>query len=156
MSTEHESNNPVSDLDLTQFDETYAEAPIEERDSEPPDGKFQVSIEKVDLTRSQAGNPILKWMLRILGPTCEGRVLWRNNVIVSRENVKWLKNDLFVCGLKLEKLSDLAQHLAELLDVKLEVTKRTQGEFTNVYFNRRIVTEDAPAAGGGLTGDIAF
>ena len=33
-----------------------------------------------------------------------------------------------------------------LLDVKLEVTKRTKGENSNVYFNRRIVL-DGPATG---------
>ena len=49
---------------------------------------------------------------------------------------------------------DLNERVHELLDVKLEVTKRTKGENENVYFNRRIVLDDAPAAGAD-PGEIA-
>ena len=52
------------------------------------------------------------------------------------------RTDLHTCGLELEKLSDLPNHLRRLLNVKLEVTKRTRGENENVYINRRIVLED--------------
>jgi len=39
---------------------------------------------------------------------------------------------------QLPKFSELPQHLDALLDQTLEVTKRTKGEYSNVYFNRRI------------------
>ena len=110
-------------IDLTSFDEEYASAPVEDR-SEPPDGKYQVNVEKVELTRSkEKGDPMLKWQLRILGPSQQGRMLFRNNMIVTPDNIKWLKNDLALCGLLLDKLSDLPNQLERLLDVKLEVTK---------------------------------
>ncbi len=132
------------DIDLTQFDEDFAEAEVEERDFEPiPDGKYQVNVERVELTRAQtSGKPMLKWTLRIIAPRFRGRLLWRNNVMATRENIKWLKTDLHTCGLDLEKLSDLPANLEKLIGVKLEVTKRTRGENENVYFNRRIVLED--------------
>jgi hypothetical protein len=63
-------------------------------------------------------------------------------MLVSAENIKWLKNDLHACGLELEKLSDLPANLEKLLDVKLEITKRTRGDNESIYFNRRIVTDD--------------
>ena len=134
----------MSDLDLAQFDDDFAEAPVEEREfDEIPDGKYQVNVEKVELTRAQSsGNPMLKWTLKILGPRLAGRLLWRNSVMASKENLKWLKTDLHTCGLQIEKLSDLPARLGDLLDVKLEVTKRTKGENENIYFNRRIVVED--------------
>ena len=134
----------MSDLDLAQFDDDFAEAPVEEREFEDiPDGKYQVNVEKVELTRAQSsGNPMLKWTLKILGPRLAGRLLWRNSVMASKENLKWLKTDLHTCGLDLEKLSDLPANLEKLIGVKLEVTKRTRGENENVYFNRRIVLED--------------
>lgn len=134
----------MSDLDLAQFDDDFAEAPVEEREFEDiPDGKYQVNVEKVELTRAQSsGNPMLKWTLKILGPRLAGRLLWRNSVMASKENLKWLKNDLHTCGLEVEKLSDLPARLGDLLDVKLEVTKRTKGENENIYFNRRIVVDD--------------
>ena len=94
------------DIDLTQFDEDFAEAEVEEREFEPiPDGKYQVNVERVELTRAQtSGNPMLKWTLRIIAPRFRGRLLWRNNVMATRENIKWLKTDLHTCGLSLEKI----------------------------------------------------
>ena len=142
--TQDYDTTDMTDLDLAQFDDDFAEAPVEEREFEDiPDGKYQVNVEKVELTRAQSsGNPMLKWTLKILGPRLAGRLLWRNSVMASKENLKWLKTDLHTCGLEIEKLSDLPARLGDLLDVKLEVTKRTKGESENIYFNRRIVVED--------------
>ncbi|MCE9636547.1 MAG: DUF669 domain-containing protein [Planctomycetes bacterium] len=143
----HESSNghvPAGKaIDLTQFDDEFAEAPIEERAfEEVPDGKYQVNVEKVELVHAKtSGNPMLRWELKIVAPHSQGRVLFRHNVLATRENLKWLKNDLHICGLDLEKVSDLPSRMNALLDVKLEVTKRTKGENSNVYFNRRIVLD---------------
>lgn len=146
--------------DLSQFDDAFADARVENREFDPiPDGKYQVNVEKVEITTARSsGNPMLKWTLRILAPRCSGRILWRNNVMASRENLRWLKNDLHVCGLDLSKLSDLPTSLDRLLDVKLEVTKRTRGDNESVYFNRRIVLDGGATTAGhnnghGITGD---
>ena len=130
-------------FDLTQWDDDYINAPIEDREFESvPDGKYQVVVDRVELTKSQnTDNTMLKWKLKVLGPNHGGATLWRNNVIATKSNVQWLKNDLHVCGLDLNKLSDLPANLKRLLDVKLEVTQKTKGENVNVYINRRIVTE---------------
>lgn len=149
-------------MDLAQFDDDFVSADVEEKDFEAvPDGKYQVKVDRVELTRSEtSGNPMLKWALKILGPTHKGRLLWRNNVIASKDNVKWLKQDLYTCGLQMDKLSDLPGKLETLLDVGLEVTKRTKNEFENIYFNRRIVLSDedaaAPAAGHDVDDMIPF
>ena len=141
----------VPAVDLSQFDEDFAEAPIEDREFDPvPDGKYQVNVDKVEITTAKtSGNPMLKWTLRVLAPRFRGRLLWRNNVMATRENIRWLKNDLHVCGLDLQKLSDLPSRLEDLLDVTLEVTKRTKGDNENIYFNRRIVLDPGAAAAGG-------
>ncbi len=149
-------------MDLAQFDDDFVSADVEEKDFEAvPDGKYQVKVDRVELTRSEtSGNPMLKWALKILGPTHKGRLLWRNNVIASKDNVKWLKQDLYTCGLQMDKLSDLPGKLETLLDVGLEVTKRTKNEFENIYFNRRIVLSDedaaAPSAGRDVDDMIPF
>lgn len=134
----------AEDFDLAQLDNEYDEAPVEERDfDEVPDGKYQVKVEKAELTRSQtSGNPMLKWTLKILGPKCAGRYLWRNNVIAS-DNLKWLKTDLHTCGVVLVRLSELQSRLNDLLDITLEVTKKTKGESESIYINRRIVIDDS-------------
>lgn len=149
-------------MDLAQFDDDFVSADVEEKDFEAvPDGKYQVKVDRVELTRPEtSGNPMLKWALKILGPTHKGRLLWRNNVIASKDNVKWLKQDLYTCGLQMDKLSDLPGKLETLLDVGLEVTKRTKNEFENIYFNRRIVLSDedaaAPSAGHDVDDMIPF
>jgi hypothetical protein len=136
-------------FELAKFDGDYAAAEVEKR--EPvPDGKYQVNVERVELTRSRtAGNPMLKWTLRILNGPHEGRCLWRHNMIVSPDNLKWLKTDLDRCGVAIEKLSSLGENLHRLLDIKLEVTKRTREENENVYLNRRIALAEVYEAAAG-------
>lgn len=132
---------PVDETDLYDLDAPYEEAQAPEGDFEAvPEGKYQVRVERADLTRAKStGNRMLAWELEILGPAFAGRKLWRNNMMVTAENLKWLKRDLVTCGLKLEKLSDLPSHLGELLDIRLEVTLKYRDEDDyNVYFNKRI------------------
>lgn len=150
METTGYPQNENEEIDLSQFDDDYDSAEVEDREFDAvPDGKYQVIVERVELSRAKSsGNPMLKWTLKILAPTHAGRLLWRNNVMASKENIKWLKNDLHTCGLELEKLSDLPERLNDLLDLTLEVTKRTRGENENIYLNRRIeidVNDGEPA-----------
>ena len=58
-----------------------------------PDGKYQVTVEKVELTQASTGNPILKWTLRIRGPQFINRLLWRNNVF-THTSLKFVKTAL--------------------------------------------------------------
>jgi len=127
-------------IDLAAFDGTFQQEATEERGEFEglPDGKYQVAIEKVELTQTQnTGNPVLKWTLRVLGPRFANRLIWRNSVITNK-TLRYLKTDLHLCGLDLDKLSDLPGRLAELLDVHLEVAKKTNGDYENVFFSRRI------------------
>jgi hypothetical protein len=134
---------PVDSADLAVYDDDYAAADVQPNQfDEVPDGKYQIKVEKVELVRTQNGAPMLKWHLRVLGPQHRGRMMFRNNVMSSSETIKFLKADLLACGLELGKLSDLPSRLGELLDVALEVTKKTRGEYANVYLNKRIVLDD--------------
>ena len=134
-------------IDLSQFDDEYRNEEAAERGEfeSVPDGKYQVNVEKVELTEAQTtGNPMLKWALRVIAPKFVNRLIWRNNVI-THNTLKYVKTDLHLCGLDLEKLSELPKHLKKLLDVKLEVTKKTKGDNENIFFNRRIDNDRAPA-----------
>jgi hypothetical protein len=127
-------------IDLAAFDGTFQQEATEERGEfeSLPDGKYQVVVEKVELTETQStGNPVLKWTLRVLGPRFNNRLIWRNSVITNK-TLRYLKTDLHLCGLDLDKLSDLPGRLKELLDVHLEVAKKTNGDYENIYFSRRI------------------
>src|ERR1039457_1405375 len=85
------------------------------------------------------GNPMLKWTLRVIAPKFVNRLMWRNSVI-THNTLKYVKTDLHLCGLDLDKISELPKHLKKLLDVKLEVTKKTKGDNENIFFNQRIET----------------
>lgn len=127
-------------IDLAQFDGEYGDMEVENREFETvPDGRYQVVVDRVEITTSKtSGNAMLRWGLKIIAPQFVGRLLWRNNMLVTRENIRWLKGDLELCGLKLQKISDLPANLGKLLDVRIEVAKKTQGEFQNIFFNKRL------------------
>ena len=75
--------------------------------------------------------------MRATSPRFANRLIWRNSVITNK-TLRYLKTDLHLCGLDLDKLSDLPGRLKELLDVHLEVAKKTNGDYENIYFSRRI------------------
>jgi len=161
MSDPTDSYDPnAPDTDLSALDGDFAEAPVEDRKfQEIPDGKYHVSVDAAEITLTKAsGKPMLKWTLKIRGPRLAGRLLWKNNVIIPGPNLAWLKQDLRTCGLELELLSQLRANLPCLLDVHLEVTKKTVGEHTNIYFNKRIVADEPSGSdyGGEATDDLPF
>ena len=132
-------NNGHEDIDLAQWEDVYQEHDVNESDDfdSLPDGRYQVEVASVELTVSKsAGNPMLAWELTVLGPRYVGRKIWRNNMMITPENIRWLKHDLWKCGLKLQKLNDLKTRLTELLDLRLEVTLKTKKEIQNVFFNK--------------------
>ena len=135
--SEFENYEPANQsVDLSSFDDEFstAEAPAFD---EVPDGKYQVRIDSVRLESSKKGDPMIKWDLMVLSGSHSGRHIFKNSVI-SAASLQFVKGDLKTVGLVLTKFSELAGRLEELLDVTLELTKRTKGDYSNVYFNRRI------------------
>lgn len=143
--SEYDEYEPTNQsVDLTTFDDEFETAEAPEYD-EVPDGKYQARIETVRLESSQKGDPMIKFELEVLSGSQAGRRIFKNSVI-TQASLPYVKGDLKTLGLELAKFSELAGRLEELLDVTLEVTKRTRGEYSNVYFNRRI--RIAAASGG--------
>jgi hypothetical protein len=131
----------MPNFDLSKWQKDYESAPAEreERD-DVPDGNYQVRVARAEMKESKQGNPMLNWELDILGPRYANRKLWRNNVLASAENIKYLKSDLYICGVQLQNLNDINRDdvRTKLIGVTLEVTVKTKGENRNVYFNKRI------------------
>ena len=123
---------------LARYDTAWRVEPESEATAAPiPDGKYAAIVENVDLTESSNGNPMLKWTLRITSGEFEGRMLWKNAAITGN-SLKFVKRELSTCGLDLEALSKLPENLGALLQVNLEIYKRSRGEFYDIYFNRRV------------------
>jgi hypothetical protein len=148
---EYETTN--QSVDLTSFDDDYETVEAPEYD-EVPDGKYQARIETVRLESSQKGDPMIKFDLEVISGAQAGRHIFKNSVI-TQASLPYVKGDLKTLGLELAKFSELAGRLEELLDVTLEVTKRTRGDYTNVYFNRRIQIAAVPG-GERLSEDTPF
>lgn len=137
MMSEYESFEPdETRIDLSTFDDDFDSAEEPSQD-EVPDGKYQVRIESVRLENSQKGDPMIKWDLVIVSGSQAGRHIFKNSVI-SQASIPYVKKDLKTLGMELTKFSQLSDRLEELLDVTVEVSKRTRGDYTNVYLNRRI------------------
>jgi hypothetical protein len=130
----HDSNG--AGIDLAQFDEEYAAAEAPAFD-EVPDGRYQATVDRVELTASSAGDPMLKWDLRVISGPHEGRHIFKNAVITPK-SLPFVKGDLTRFGLEMDRLSQLPEHLPSLLDKTVEVSVRTKGDYKNVYFGKVI------------------
>ncbi len=146
-------------FDLEQYDKEFASAePDMGSDAvDLPDGKYQMIVERVEQQRSSKDNDMLVWRMRVTGPRYAGAKHWHRNMLMSRKNIEWLKHDLVVAGLELEKLSDLPNRIDELTDVMLEVQLKTKGDMQNSFINKRVRGgEGAQKASDGAAGDDDF
>ena len=139
-----EDDVPV--VDLSDFDDAFAKAEEPKPLAPIPDGTYRVRIEHLEITAAKtSGRPLLKWKLRVLGPTYAGRVLWRNHVFSSPEHLRWLKQDLRTCGIQLDRLSELPLFLEQLLDLELLAVHRTTAGGSSVLLRHRVDATDRPA-----------
>lgn len=132
---------PSSDIDLSSFDEEYNAAETADFE-EVPDGKYQVRVETVKLAESSKGDPMIKWDLIVISGDHEGRHVFKNAVITA-SSMPFVKGDLKILGLELKRFSELPLYFETLLDKRLNITKRTKGEYSNVYFNSLITASGA-------------
>lgn len=145
---------PITTEELSQFDDEFRNAKPPEASggqdfTEPvPDGIYQVKVKTAELKHSRAGNPMISWCLEIVGGNRNflGRWIWKNSVIQSGKPLEFLKKDLATAGLRPPAFSALPSMLGRVVGKVLEVQKKTDGEFTNVYFNRALSAAVAPSA----------
>jgi hypothetical protein len=105
--------------EVASLDEEYAHVrPADEI----PEGRYEVEVEHVTLARSRTnGTPMLTWSLRLSQPVAGRTRLWRNHLLNS-DNLRFLKRDLKLVGVHLERLSDVGAHLDKLAGIRLEVS----------------------------------
>src|SRR5947209_8071575 len=113
--------------ELKRYDAEYRAAEVDSKtDFAPvPDGKYEVTVEKVDLERTpNAGYLRILWQMRITGPTQQNRLLWKSSVITIN-SLRFVKAELQKCGLDLKDISELPDHIEKMANIDLSVTKRT-------------------------------
>ncbi|HIB01301.1 MAG TPA: DUF669 domain-containing protein [Phycisphaerales bacterium] len=140
----------IVDMDWEGLDNSWADANTTETDTgveykAVPDGPYVCVVDRVEFRTSKSGNPYLSWVLIVQDGPHEGRWLFKRSMLANAQNMSFLKKDIAACGATLPpKLSDF--DLKSLLDVKIKITKKTKGEFENIYIDRVV-----EAAGSGTS-----
>ena len=127
-----------------------------------PDGDYDAIVDEVMFHESKAGGKFLKWKLKITGPDHKGRLLWRYSSLTKPDMLGWLKHDLRMCGVVLEKLSDLPPQLENLLDAPVQIavkaSKKPDG-MASVYINggeREVPRDGEPLKPPDAGDDLPF
>lgn len=97
-------------MKLAELDKAYDST--EAITGELPDGKYFVVVEKLEMGASSAGDPMLKWTLRVLGPTQIGQRAFKNSVIGAK-SIAFLKGEMQAVKFA-GKVSDLVARYSEL------------------------------------------
>ena len=120
---------------LRRFDRKFERAQVPQRAAfdEVPDGRYDVCVEDVELGQSKAGNPLIKWTLRITGPNQINRRLFKRRAITDN-TLAYLKEELSACGVSLDRISDLPNQLSRLRGLELPVVKVSKNGDSNIYF----------------------
>jgi len=105
-----------------------------------PEGRYEVEVERVTLTRSRAGTPMLTWTLGLSERVAGNRCLWRNHLLNSdQDNLRFVKRDLKIVGVHLDRpLSDVIAHLHELTGIRLEVSVYYRDGSQRISFKRAL------------------
>ena len=110
---------------------------IRDRFKPVPDGTYVCAVDRIEFKTSKSGNPYLSWVLIVDSGVHEGRWLFKRNMLANAQNMKFLKQDVAACGIDLpDKLSDLK--LESFLDLKVKISKKTKGDFENIYIDNLI------------------
>lgn len=150
-----ETPDMSSDLRALQGDweKTRAETagvPVQKKPEQVPDGRWNVIVEGCTLGRALDSKPKLTWVLLVTSVGgYKGRKLWHDKKITSK-SLKFVMADLKMCGVDVPDLAQLAAYLPAVRGVELEITLKTDGQYRNIYFNRRL--SDAHE----IVGDVDF
>lgn len=141
------AHDQMEEVDLSQFDADFeaAEEPTA-YDGKVPEGKYVARIERAYFRSAKStGAPMLSWELQVLGPSQEGKRLFRNNML---NRMEWVKKDLRTCGIQIARLSEL--DLNDLIGLEMDVQVKHNGDNQNVYLNG-LANGETAAVGGGAT-----
>ena len=132
---------PTYDPDLSVYEAAWAqsaEVPTANTE-EVPDGVYNCSIHTTEIKTSKSGNLMLSWQLKVLGPTCKGRMIFKHSMIAAdAQRLAFLRRDLSTCGIEPGEISTLRNRLELLLDREIECKVITRGQYRDCYFNRLI------------------
>lgn len=113
----------------------------EETERGRPVGQFQARIAVAELGRSSSSNRLqIHYELEILAGEYEGVVLHKYDGLATAQQASISQQQLKRLGVDTAGLDipTLPAQLLELVDENVVITCRQNGEFHNIYFNRRM------------------
>jgi hypothetical protein len=144
MGSSYDDETATEDVDLSAIADVFDSAPPAETKTthdEPPDGDYEVIVERCGLKISKGGNPMVSWMFRIEGPAQIGRCLFRHDVLSPADpeklakKVGHLRTDFHRLGIQIATAADLKAKVGEAVGVRLKVRKRTKNGYTDIFIN---------------------
>jgi hypothetical protein len=136
----------MTPFDYAGLEEPYNNATAQTKGDyeDVPDGNYQVKVESVKMKETKESRlPMLTWEFKIIAGEHAKRKIFKNDVLDPdskwiNEKMTYLKTDLSTCGVTLDSIKDIESVLDKLLDVNLEITVKSKGEYQNVYINRKL------------------
>jgi hypothetical protein len=148
---------------LAQYKEVFDGAEVKEESNfeDLPDGTYQMRVEEVRFEESKTSQkPMLTWTLVVVAPAGNiNRKHWHYRSIADDKGIEWMKQELANAGMDVHGMdvTEIPDHLEDLLDRILQVTIKTKGEYRNSYINRVVGDVATPADELPETSDdIAF
>ncbi len=146
--------------DLKKLDDVWRDIEVDAEGNvfeDVPDGRYQARIDDVYVHRSKNSSRLqIAWNLVITSGQYANRHLYRYTGLETPDNLKFLKQDLFRCGLEVPKLSDLPRQLPKLRDYVIEVQVKTKGEYQNIYINKLVSKANQGSKNARNNGDFNF
>jgi len=111
-----------------------------------PDGNYQVNLEETYIDESKDGQKILwKVTFKVLNGQHQGRLIFLTHVLNDPDRLQYVKQDCYRLGFPIAKLSDLPAVFEKMLDLKVEVKLKTNGEYQNCYIQKRLDQQEETA-----------
>lgn len=124
---------------LAKYDDQFENAEVNEIKRGPlPEGEYKVSVEAFMITKSRQGKPMFQWGFEIIDGEYKGRTINKYNGFDTPEKLGYLKMDLLKAGLRITKLSELAEKMNDLYGKKLLVTVKQNGNYRNIYIEKEL------------------
>lgn len=137
-------------IDLAIFDNEYEHVEVQEFDNQKlPDGKYSMLIVEVEIKPNKNNTPMIVYQLQPISGEYSSRFAWKNQTI-TQDALPFIKKDLSVLGIELDKFSDIKIKLNNAVNLCVEVTAKTKGEFQSFYFNSLIKGKKATATKGNV------
>ncbi|MAF24487.1 hypothetical protein CL634_02785 [bacterium] len=128
------------EFNLNDLDEEYETHDSEQNTDfeELPDGKYQVSVDRVELMLSKSGDKrMFKWTLKVINGEFKNRLIWKYSMLEPGDSLGYFKRDLHTLGF-VKTISEVPNNLEFFLDLIIQITKKTKdgADMASIYFNK--------------------